>query len=82
MERAISEKKALHEIEPGARFRHEHNCKTALRLRRDPRLRLLEDMGGMIIEDRLDCGVGWIRDIAPLEESECDRFRAAHFASP
>jgi hypothetical protein len=41
----------------------------------EPSLGLLGDVCGMIVEDQLDCRMGWIGDIDELEEF--DKFPAA-----
>ena len=50
-------------------FRGEHEGEATRWLRRDPGLGLLGDMGGMIVENQLDGGVGRICGVKPLEEA-------------
>src|SRR5215204_2064112 len=61
-------KEALDQIEPGAMGRREGELEAALGLAGEPRLRLLGDVSGMIIEGQLDRGVSRISGIKKLEE--------------
>src|SRR6266478_4586550 len=61
-------KKALHEVEPGAVFWRESKFETADGLTGEPGSGLLGDVGGMIVEDQLDCRMGLIGGIEKLEE--------------
>ena len=45
-------------VEPRTVFRREYEGETALWLAGNPGLGLLGDMGGMVVEDQLDGGVG------------------------
>ena len=61
-------KNALHEVEPGAMFWRESKFETADGLTGEPGSGLLGDVGGMIVEDQLDCRMGLIGGIEKLEE--------------
>ena len=63
------------EIEPGAVFGGEHEPKASFRSRRQPRLGLLRDVRGVIIEDYLDRGHRGVGGIQPIEEF--DKFATA-----
>ena len=55
--------------------RREREGKAANRLRREPACRLARDMGGMVVENDLDCGVGGVGGVEELEE--LDEFTTA-----
>src|SRR5205814_5881277 len=60
--------KALDEVEPGAMLGSEGEREAAVRLSGEPSVRLLGDVGGMIVEDQPDRGVGRISGIEKFEE--------------
>ena len=74
-ERASLEKKHLDEVEPGAVLLGEGKFETAGRLIGEPSLCLLGAVGGMIVEDQLDRGMGRIGGVEKLEKF--DEFAAA-----
>ena len=49
--------------------RREREGKAANRLLREPACRLARDMGGMVVENDLDCGVGGVEELEKLENS-------------
>src|SRR5438132_1701635 len=55
--------------------RREREGKAANRLRREPACGLARDMGGMVVENDLDCGVGGVGGVEELEK--LDEFAAA-----
>src|SRR5271157_5875192 len=61
---------ALDEIEPGAVLGREYKGEAAFWLGREPRLGLLGDVSGVVVEDQLDRGVGGISGVEPLEEAD------------
>ena len=66
---------ALDEVEPGAVLGGEGKFQTADRLIGEPSLCLLGAVGGMIVEDQLDCRMGRIGGVEKLEKF--DEFAAA-----
>ena len=65
----------LDEIEPGAMRGREGEFEAADRLTGKPSLGLFGDVCGMIVQDQLDCRVGWIGGVEKLEK--LDEFAAA-----
>src|SRR5207344_549970 len=61
-------KEALDEIEPGAVLGCEGEFEAASGLLGEPSFGFLGNVGGMIVEDQLDRGVGWIGGVEKLEE--------------
>src|SRR5271166_1431542 len=59
---------ALDEIEPGAVLGREHEGEATVALLGEPSLRLPGDVGGMIVEDDLDCGCRRIGGIELFEK--------------
>ena len=74
-ERGEFGKEALDEIEPGAVLGREGEFETARGLIGEPGFGLFGDVCGMIVEDQLDRGVGWIGGVEKLEEFDESRLR-------
>jgi hypothetical protein len=55
--------------------RREREGKAANRLLREPACRLARDMGGMVVENDLDCGVGGVGGVEEVEK--LDEFATA-----
>jgi len=68
-------KEAFDEIEPRSMGRCEGEREAPYRLRGEPGCGLARDMGGMVVEDDLDRGIGGVGHIEELEE--LDEFAAA-----
>jgi len=58
----------LDEIEPGPVLGGEHELKASLGSRRQPSLGLLRNVRGMVVEDDLDRGRGWVGGFQHIEE--------------
>ena len=58
---------ALHEIEPRTVLRREYQGETAFRAGGEPRLGFLRSVGGMVVEEQFDGGIGGVE---PLEEAD------------
>jgi hypothetical protein len=58
----------LDEVEPGAMLRRKGEGETSARSRIEPSSGFSRDVCGMIVEDQLDSGVGWISGVEKLEE--------------
>ena len=58
------------DIEPRSVLRREDEGKAALALLIEPRDGFLRDVGGMVVEDDLDRGIGGIGAIQPLEKAD------------
>ena len=61
---------ALHEIEPRTVLRREYQGETAFRAGGEPRLGFLRSVGGMVVEEQFDGGIGGIGGVEPLEEAD------------
>ena len=61
---------AFDKIEPRAMLRREHKAEATLWLGRQPSLRLLRNVRGMIVEDQFDGGLSGIGGVEPLEEAD------------
>jgi len=65
----------LDEVEPRAGLGREGEFETSGRPAGDPGLGLLGDVGGMIVEDQLDCRMGRIGGVEKLRNSMNSRLR-------
>jgi len=59
---------AFDQVEPRTVLRREGERKAAVRLSGEPRFGLPGDVSGMIVEDQLDRGIGWIGGVEKFEE--------------
>ena len=61
-------KEAFNQVQPGAMLGSEGKFEAARRLLGEPGFGLLGDVRGMIVEDQLDRGPGWIGSVEELEK--------------